>query len=199
MEADWEVEIGPGAPVIDLDWPGKMDLHAHPELAFTLPETQHLDSLAQALQALNRPATGLATSKCDVWTLESFDPDELDAPADAAYGQACYIDLAPRAPASWATPEAAIAWSRQLCSRLRPVLLRGCRIDLVVRAAAAPISSDQPLPAHAVTAYVSACSLTLDSTAETLGAALSALVAAIPQEASPKHPDQKLQWKSAGE
>lgn len=193
MEADWEVEIGPGAPVIDLDWPGKLDLCAHPERAFTLPETRHLASLAPALQDLNRPATGLATSKCDVWNLESFDPDEMDAPSDATCGQACYIDLAPRSPASWPTHEAAAAWSRELCLRLRATSLRSCRIDLVVRGAATPPEAHETLPTHAVTVYLSACGSTPERATAGLAAALNALVAAILQDASAKPPKQKLQ------
>ena len=31
MEADWEVEVGGGAPVIEALWPGFVDLRSNPE------------------------------------------------------------------------------------------------------------------------------------------------------------------------
>ena len=107
MEADWEVEIGPGAPVIDACWEGLVDLQLSPELARKFPEAALLPGLAEALMQLNGSAgaTGVRTSKCDVWFVpdrEAIDPYELDAsPEEALCAWACYIDLVPESGRRW--------------------------------------------------------------------------------------------------
>ena len=45
MEADWEMEIGGSAPVIDAFWAGFEDLRRSPEMAGALPETKKLSGL----------------------------------------------------------------------------------------------------------------------------------------------------------
>jgi hypothetical protein len=118
MEADWEVEIGPGAPVIDVQWSGFVDLRSHPQAARELPEAGDLPELAETLARLNGVASPVWTSKCDVWQVfdaESFDAYEMEAsPESAQYAWACYIDLLPQSsqPQSaqqWASPDAFVA------------------------------------------------------------------------------------------
>ena len=108
MEADWEVEIGGGAPVIDACWNGFVDLRFDPRTrldtllkrAQGLPESKNLPELAEALVRLNGLRSPVWTSKCDVWPVldaNAFDAGELDAPWDeATHAWACYIDLVPR-------------------------------------------------------------------------------------------------------
>ena len=55
MEADWEVEIGGGAPVIDACWEGFVDLRETPNEAFHFSEAQQLIVLAEVLKTLNAP------------------------------------------------------------------------------------------------------------------------------------------------
>ena len=107
MEADWEVEIGGGAPIIDACWDGFVDLRFDPRTrlgaflkqAQDLPESANLPTLAEALVRLNSPRSPVWTSKCDVWPVldaADIDADELDAPQeDAIVAWACYIDLVP--------------------------------------------------------------------------------------------------------
>ena len=107
MEADWEVEIGGGAPIIDVCWDGFVDLRFDPRTrlgaflkqAQDLPESANLPTLAEALVRLNGSRSPVWTSKCDVWpVLDAADIDagELDAPQeDAIVAWACYIDLVP--------------------------------------------------------------------------------------------------------
>ena len=83
MEADWEVEIGGDAPVIDVDWPGFVDLRAFPEKVGELVEAACFPALASLLQSLNSSGSPVWTSKCDVWRTETDTP-------------ACYVDLLPR-------------------------------------------------------------------------------------------------------
>ena len=42
MEADWEIEVGGKAPVIEARWPGFVDLRLHPERASQFPEAAEL-------------------------------------------------------------------------------------------------------------------------------------------------------------
>ena len=99
MEADWEVEIGGGAPIIDACWPGLIHLQSAPKRAAELPEAADLPGLAEALVRLNGSRSPVWTSKCDVWpVLDATDIDagELDAPQEeATFAWACYIDLVP--------------------------------------------------------------------------------------------------------
>ena len=176
MEADWEVEIGNGAPVIDAGWEGFVDLRQAPERGGELPEATDLPALGVALQRINDASSPVWTSKCDLWHPEAFDPDELDAPAgEAEYAIACYLDLLPRRPRQWLAPGQAVDCCRQLCARLHAFRLQCCRMDLIVRRAfVAP--DDQNL---GITAYFTACGPASKDTGATLSAALAAFVEAL--------------------
>jgi hypothetical protein len=173
MEADWEVEIGPDAPIIDPCWVGFVDLRREPALAYQLPEALILPTLAEALVKLNASSLPVAmwTAKCDVWPVaeqDTFDPYELDAtPEEVAFAWACYIDVLPGSP-QWShisnaevagettLPTAAISWCQLVCKRLAADPLRCCRIDLIIRRALiAPEIMD-----IGVTAYLTACGAT---------------------------------------
>lgn len=157
MEADWEVEIGPDAPVIEAVWSGFIDLRTKPELVDTLPEIIDQRGLAEVLVSLNGSNSPIWTSKCDAWSIENpeeLDPDELNAKADCLVcGQGCYIDLLPKSDQQWETPEMAAHWARVIVSSLRPLQHDCCRIDLIVRKAW--ITTD--LEKHGITAYFTAC------------------------------------------
>jgi len=162
MEADWEVEVGggatvPAAPVIEALWPRFVDLRTIPKRAWQLPEAVQLPAMAETLIRLNAVASPVWTSKCDFWpevTPGEFDPDELDAPpGSATHAAACYIDLLPRGHHQWHTPAQAADWCKGLCSGMRTVPLRCCRVDLVVRQALiSPGRMDL-----GITAYLTAC------------------------------------------
>ncbi len=173
MEADWEVEIGGEAPVIDACWEGLVDLRRAPERAAHLPECRELPELGEVLAGLNSAASPLWTSKCDVWIPEDFDADELDAEGEEGnVAWACYLDLLPRDEARWASADHAVAELRAVCSRLKEVCMRCCRVDLVVRRARiVPDRLDV-----GVTAYVVGCGPAPDAARRRLAAALDALL-----------------------
>jgi hypothetical protein len=178
MEADWEVEIGGEAPVIQAHWTGFIDLRLAPERAQQLPESAQLPALADTLARLNAPSSPVWTSKCDVWHPDTFDPDELDAPpGHRSCAIACYVDLLPRSDHPWPDPQDAIAQDaiaacKSLCASLRGVALRCCRADLIIRQASiAPGLLDL-----AVTAYFTACGSTSEDAAAALASALAAFV-----------------------
>lgn len=175
MEADWEVETGRGAPVIDACWEGIVDLRQAPERIGEVPEAVNLPALADALLCINGPSSPVWTSKCDVWRPEAFDPDELDAPAGAVEAIACYIDLLPRGPRKWLVPAEAVDWCRRVCASLKSFGVQCCRVDLIVRRAfLAP--DEQNL---GITAYLTACGTAREDAGATLGAGLAALAEAL--------------------
>lgn len=182
MEADWEVEIGGGAPIIDACWDGFVDLRFDPRTrlgaflkqAQDLPESANLPTLAEALVRLNGSRSPVWTSKCDVWpVLDAADIDagELDAPQeDAIVAWACYIDLLPKSDQQWITPQMAAHWCQAWCKHLRAVPLTHCRADLILRQAIiAPDQMD-----HGVTAYLTACGRTSEEANATLARTLEA-------------------------
>lgn len=191
MEADWEVEIGAGAPVIDACWEGFVDLRQAPERAGELPESRDLPALADALLRINAPSSPVWTSKCDLWRPEAFDPDELDAPAGVEYAIACYIDLLPRSHRHWLDSGQAVEWCRQRCACLRAIRLPCCRTDLIVRRAF--IAPDRQN--LGITAYLTACGPSLQDARAALASALKTFVEAL----LPAGIRSKLQWKDAGE
>lgn len=107
MEADWEVEIGGDAPVIDAQWTGLVDLRATPERVGEIAEARALPPLADLLLALNSDRSLVRTSKCDVWE-----------PEPGAY--ACYVDLLPVRGGIFAEWERAEAFCRVLVKRIAP-------------------------------------------------------------------------------
>jgi hypothetical protein len=176
MEADWEIEIGGGAPLIEIDWQGFVDLTNAPELVGALSEIVSLPCLASALLRLNAKASPIFTTKCDAWPIDVTDPLEFDAEAaGAGHGFACYIDLLARSPAAWLDLEKVRLWCRELCEALHAVSLQSCRTDLVLREAVGKAVSST----MGVTAYLAACGPTRESAKERLGLALASFVDAI--------------------
>jgi hypothetical protein len=188
MEADWEFELGTDAagieaPVIDAAWAGFIDLRRSPELALQLPESMAFPALAEALIRLNGDASPVWTSKCDYWPsleADAFDADELDAPpGGSAHGMGCYLDLLARGRGRWMLPETAEKACKIWCGLLKAVPLRGCRVDLVIRRALfSPTSA-----ALGVTAYLTACGASPAEAAQSLRAALVALIESFPIQA----------------
>lgn len=178
MEADWEFEIGGEAPVIEPEWPGLVDLRRSPHRANELPEAVLQPGMGDVLVRLNAQSSPVWTSKCDVWLVAEFDPDELDAPREAAqYAVAAYLDLLPAWPGQWTSPEDVRDWCTALCVYLSAVPLRGCRADLVIRQA---VTQTQPSTVG-ITTYLTACGATRALAESQLGAALNALAGAVGQ------------------
>ena len=187
MEADWEVEIGAGAPVVEPVWDGFVDLRRTPEAAAHLPEAAALAGLSGVLVKLNQVDSPVWTAKCDVWEVVEFDPLELDAESeDDKAAAASYVDLLPREPSKWATHEDAAEWCRRVCLHLHGITLRSCRMDLVVRTA----DMGEAANTYAVTAYASAAGMNTGEAkrrlAEALAAFADALVLSEPSRGSAK-------------
>jgi hypothetical protein len=178
MEADWEIEIGSDAPVIDAYWPGLVDLRRRPELAWNLPEAAQLSGLAEALARLNGAGSIVWTSKCDVWPLtesEAFDSDELNAPPGRiAFALGCYIDLISKSNWQWAVPAIAAEVCKGVCCLLQAVPLDCCRVDLVIRRAI--LAADRA--DLGITAYFTCCGASIAEAQQTLEESLTAFAGA---------------------
>jgi len=171
MEADWEVEMGPDAPIIDATWPGYIDLAREPHRVREIAETSSLQPLSDALILLNgqvdaNPGMPIRTLKCDLWPTNDLDPDEMEA-IDCAVGIACYIDLLPRPVETFFSLSSAELWVRRLVPLIRNVPCPSSRVDLIIR---------QAIGLHTegcgITAYLCGCGTTLDHAHESLGNAL---------------------------
>lgn len=138
MEADWSVEVGGGAMVIEASWTGLVDLRKTPEKITELEEVKRFPVMGWALKELNVLGGPLWTSKCDVWNMIAvkMDPDEMGAkPEDMKAGKACYVDVLLRDKVSFCSFERHERWVRNLSRRLKTIELPRVRVDLVVRRA----------------------------------------------------------------
>ncbi len=192
MDADWEVEIGGGAPIIEAHWQGFVDLRRNPERIGEIAEVGNLPALAGLLLKLNATPSPLWTSKCDVWVPE-------------VGGLACYVDLLPRntsAFSEWRNVEGFCRdWARRLSARegpeisasakIHPIQIAGrdagseAAITLVVRQA---VTSQWE--GFGITAYFSAGASNVQGAEAAIAAAMVAFSNAIPDAVFQKPEDR---------
>jgi hypothetical protein len=181
MEADWEVEIGGGAPVIEAEGPGWIDLRSQPERVSEIAEVVNFAALGKLLRALNAPASPLWTSKCDLWQEET---GEL----------ACYVDLLPvegRVFGEWQQAEIFCrAWVARLSLQEDGVAAKDFEtsVALVIRAAVAG-----EVEGFGITAYLSAGNTAQADAAAALSSIMDAFADALPAVLSPAQGGSKLQ------
>lgn len=191
MEADWEIEVGGGAPVIEALWPGFVDLRHHPELLAEIAEAAAFPPLAGLLRILNAAGSPLWTTKCDVWEPE---PTGIAGPNLAISNTldeaalACYVDLLPRADQVFAQWQQAEAFCRECVARLAPLPLPDCRVELIVRQAIAGSAEG-----FGITAYISGGGRDRAAATQALAAAMAAFADSIPLAAPPATAASKLQ------
>jgi len=183
MEADWEVELGGGAPLVEALWPGFVDLRSSAERVGEIPEATVFPPLGELLKALNAPASPLWTAKCDLWQ-----PNPDDILPGALFAWASYIDLLPVEGKVFAQWQQAEAFCRKWVALLRPLPLADCRIDLVVRLAIAGETEG-----FGMTAYLGAAGACEAAAAERLAALMTLFAATIPGIETPAAPASKLQ------
>ncbi len=172
MESDWEIEIDSDASVIDAAWEGYVDLRSDPTRVQEISETAQFPALAEALIRLNSASSPVWTAKCDVWPVEAFDPDEMDAnPETATAALGCYIDLLPADVQTLSTLEAIVEWCTRLCLDLRARPLRQSRADAIVRRA----FFTPDAVGLGITVYLTTCAATPPEAAAVLAGALPSL------------------------
>ncbi len=172
MEADWEIEIADGAPVIDGAWEGFHDLRTDPSRVAEIAEAAKFPALAQALVRLNAEPSPVWTAKCDVWSVEVFDQDEMNADRETAKSAlGCYVDLLPSDTQAFSTIDSCVSWCERLCLILRSLPHRQCRLDAIVRRA----FLTPGCMGLGITIYFTGCGPTELEAAESLAHALTAL------------------------
>jgi len=193
LEADWSVEIGGEAHVIDANWRGHVDLLTDPHRIDEITEAVRFAPLARALLQINRPQGenkqafekspspyNFWTVKCDLWeiddALESCDPYEMNAGDQEIHAAvACYIDLLPRLETSasrllfseWHDAE---QLAKILALSMRNKELTCARADFAVRSAIT-----ETRHGFGITLYLTACGPDHSSAYSTLSKALQAL------------------------
>jgi len=184
MEADFEVQIGGGAPVIEALWPGFVDLRRSPERVYEISEAAAIPALAHALLVLNDLDAPLWTAKCDVWDPHAAESGASETERSALpehhhAALACYIDLLPRASLVFANWKDAENFCRRWVSRLDAEEPRGAThnatVDLVVRQALAG-----EVEGFGITAYLGVVADYRAGAEDALAAALQQFVAATP-------------------
>src|SRR5260221_7160565 len=181
MNADWEVEIGGDAPVIEALWPGFIDLRAHPEQVAAIVETITFPPLAELLQSVNSADSLLWTSKCDVWQ-----------PAPCAI--ALYIDMLPCDGLVFAQWQQAAEFCRAFVHRLARRATDECTAELVIRQAIAGEATG-----FGITAYVSASGSDQSQAATLLATATAGFSDALPRSKPSAKPSSGYNRKGVGE
>jgi hypothetical protein len=174
MEADWEIEIGEDAPVIDANWSGFIDLRVTPELVNEVSECAGFTALRQTLLILNGAQSAVWTSKCDLWVVEDFaqfDRDEFEAAESDSQAVTCYIDILPRERNAWKKAESAIQYCSEFVEQLKTVTVKAARVELVLRRAVYADGEEET----GITAYVTGCGESDEAARVRLGDALDAL------------------------
>jgi hypothetical protein len=196
MDADWDVEIGGDAPVIETDWAGFIDLSAQPERISDIAEAGTFLPLADLLSALNRRSSQVWTSKCDVWEPKSS-------------ALACYIDLLPREGKVFAQWQQAEFFCREIVARLNGAdcteripdrSIEGdmqsspaCSIALVIRQAIAG-----QLVGFGITAYLSAIAESSAEATEALASTLAAFADTLLSTTLPMAPGSNADASQSG-
>jgi len=179
MDADWEVEIGGGAPVIEANWQGFIDLRANPERVGEICEAASFPPLTALLLGLNGAHSPVWTAKCDLW-----EPEE----AAGSSSLACYVDLLPVEGMVFAEWQQAEEFCRDFVKRLAQAGPSDCSVELVIRQAIAGATEG-----FAITAYISAAGTDRAAAATALTAALADFVDALPPSMPPRTAASKLQ------
>ena len=179
MEADWEVEIGGGAPVIEALWPGFIDLRIDPERIIEIAEAADFAPLAALLLELNGSHSPVWTAKCDRWEPE---PGAM----------ASYIDMLPREGMVFSGWQQAEGFCRTYVDRLSALVLLecgpNCSVELVVRQAVAGEAEG-----FGVTAYLGARAATLEEAAVIMALVMAGFADALPTAAATVRSGSKLQ------
>jgi hypothetical protein len=185
MDADWEVEVGGGAPVIEALWSGFVDLRRNPERLGEIAEAADFPALADLLRALNGFTSPVWTAKCDVWEPAAADLVCPTLPSPSGEIQqtalACYIDLLPVEGQVFAHWQQAKDFCRAWTKRLVPLNLADSRVELIVRQAVAGQAEG-----FGVTAYLGATGKNRIVAAEALEAAMVAFAGAISTTVAPQ-------------
>jgi hypothetical protein len=97
MEASYSVELGADDAALELPWSDPdglvhfIDTAADPTLVASIPELEHNPELLDFLIRANAESSGFTSAKCDVWSTEDFEYEDVIFDASTKLGG--YVDL----------------------------------------------------------------------------------------------------------
>jgi hypothetical protein len=97
VQADYEIELGPDAPALEIPWRSPdgqtryFDLRARPELLLEISEAASNPELARFLSLVNSPRSHFQSAKCDSWLSDEI--SEAEEIYEAKWKFASYVDL----------------------------------------------------------------------------------------------------------
>lgn len=136
MQADFSVELGGGAPALEIPWcsddPGVRyyDLKINPELVLQIPEARAYPELTSFLSRINAAGFPLATAKCDVWSSSKVAPEE-EILGDRKF--VSYVDLIFVGESDRYSFEKHEAFAKELCRLLGHAPEIAATVELIVR------------------------------------------------------------------
>lgn len=161
MQVDYEVEIGPDAPALELPWKSEdgavryFDLKADLALISKIPEAAGCPELAAFLSRINAAGFPLQTAKCDLWQTRELSDEERIFNAECKCGS--YIDLLFAAEQPRFSLESHESLARELCALLRRAPETPASVEFVIRQCHyhSQAESQSSSAGFYVTAYVS--------------------------------------------
>jgi hypothetical protein len=169
MLAEWSVECAAEDPVLVVPWKnadgktGFVDLRANPYDFDAVPEAEQHPPLMQALRALNATRSPVFTAKCDAWTMDADEIEQLQMNLDAIptldfstphSGFASYIDMVWRDHSLFGSFHLQEQVLRRLTRLAEPLNRPDTMLDCVMRPAL--VELEGPQEGFAVSLYVKA-------------------------------------------
>jgi len=161
MQVDYEVEIGPDAPALELPWKSEdravryFDLKADLGLIAQIPEAVGCPELAAFLSRINAAGFPLQTAKCDLWQTRELSDEERIFNAEWKCGS--YVDLLFAAEQPRFSLESHESLVKELCALLRRAPEMPASVEFVIRQCHyhSQVESQGSSAGFCVTAYVS--------------------------------------------
>jgi len=192
MLADWSVECGAEDPVLVVPWKnadgatGFVDLRTNPYDFDAIPEAEQHPPLMQALRALNATRSPVFTAKCDAWTMDTDEIEQLQMNLDVLSaldyetphaGHASYIDLIWRDRSLFGSFHLQEQLLHRLARLAEPLDHPDAILDCVLRPALVDLNG--PQEGFAVSLYVKSLGPTPQAAWSEWAAALAEVVALI--------------------
>jgi hypothetical protein len=187
MLSEWSVECSADDPVLVVPWSDPSDPNCHfidlrkdPYELDHLTEAEQHPPLMHALRALNAPRSPVFTAKCDAWSLDRDELEDLQVnlgviPEDTTAGFASYIDILWRERSLFVSFHQQEQMLHRLTRRVAPLDHPNAMVDCILRPALVDLTG--PQEGFALSLYVKALGHDPESAEENWAAALEAVVA----------------------
>jgi hypothetical protein len=137
MQADYEIELGPDAPALEVPWRSPegsvryFDLRERPELLLEISEAAANPELARFLSAVNSSRSHFQSAKCDSWLSDEI--SEAEAVYESKWKFASYVDLIFADPSAQADLERHRTTTSELAKLLSKAPEVSAAADFIVR------------------------------------------------------------------